>query len=1284
MSIYDKNKGSINARFISLLIIFSIICSVTILQSPITANAYADTLGNVISATANGDNVTIIVDNGMEPGDDILELQVCESDILRVNYRPNGIASSPSTPIIDPTRVWGSVGASIDVNSDPITISTSDMRIEIKRNPCRMTVKKPDGTVLFWEPDNAGVFHDGVRFQRPAGQNMYGLHGYACFDENGELLRNNTTAPAKAGQQGNSGGPFMWSTAGYGLLIDSDGGYPVLESSTNKMEFYYGDMIEEGRRYYKENVEYYIMFGDPENIMENYSRITGQAPMMPKWSMGFSNYEWGINQTELYNIVDTYRAKDIPIDSYGIDYDWKRYGEDNYGEFAWNTANFPDASSNLLKDTMLSKGIRLIGITKPRIVTKLQNGAWTKQGLDAQAGDYFYPGHAEYTDYFYPVTVRSIDPYKPAARDWFWQHSIDAFNKGIAGWWNDETDTVASGWANFWFGNFTTLHLSQAIYEGQRSYTNGQTRVWQTARNYYPGTQRYATTIWSGDVGTQFHMNEHIWWTAGLNEQKATMLSTINNGQMKWGSDGGGFNQNTGTTENPSPELYTRWLQLAAFTPVFRVHGTFQHQRQPWYYGFTAEESSKAAIRLRYALLPYVYSYEYKAYEKGVGLVKPLLYDYPNDPNVANYSDAWMFGDWLLVAPVTERYQTTKWIYLPAGEWIDYFTGIVYNGGQYIPYAVNGESWTDIPLFIKKGAIIPSQEVLNYADEKAVTDIFVDIFPDMAASTFNFYDDDGQTYNYENGQYFKQVFTAQDLGGSGINVSVSAKSGSYASPIKYYYLKIHGKAAQTVSINGVSSVPSYPNIYALRSGVGEGYAVGKDIYGDVTYVKIAAGAQKNVTINGSVAQSADRMTYEAEEASLWGKTVATKAGYNTNHTGYTGLGFADRFENDGAAVTFDAKVKVGGEFPVDIRYANGSSENRTMSVYVNGTFIRQVSFAPTGNWDTWGTSTQMLPLVAGRNSITIKYEASMGDTGFLNIDNISVPFYPETAVFEAESAALYGTAARKTDHWFYSGSGFVAGMESVGAEVAFKVDVPQSGSYDTVLRYCNANGVAKTLNVYVNGVYQTTANLASSGYDWNVWSDWANTFNLQKGQNTISFRFDSGNSGYVNLDSLQVNLAAPTAHVERNILDNGGFERPTWDSSKWTEWHPAGQALAYGVDSGIGTNPPEAAREGEQRAYFYHGSAYSQSIHQTANIENGVYKLEFWARQFNTAPYTARAEVMEYGGNAIYFDIPQSTEWRHYVIDNISVTTGYIDIGFYVNSPGGTTLHLDGVRLIKK
>ena len=297
------------------------------------ATAYVGTLGNVLAASVSGDTLTLTVDNGTEPGDDILELQVCEADILKVNYRPNGIASSASTPMIDPNRVWQAVGAQIDASGDPIIITTEAMQISIQRTPCRMTVKKADGTVLFWEPESGGVFHDGVRFVRSAGQNMYGLSSYACFDGNGQLLRNDTSAAVQAGQQGNSGGPFVWSTAGYGLLIDSDGGYPVVESTSGKLEFYYGDTTTEGRRYFKNNVEYYVLLGEPEDIMENYAHVTGESPMMPEWSLGFSNYEWDINQAELYTMIDTYRAKGIPLDSYGIDYDWKNYGSDNYGEF---------------------------------------------------------------------------------------------------------------------------------------------------------------------------------------------------------------------------------------------------------------------------------------------------------------------------------------------------------------------------------------------------------------------------------------------------------------------------------------------------------------------------------------------------------------------------------------------------------------------------------------------------------------------------------------------------------------------------------------------------------------------------------------------------------------------------------------------------------------------------------------------------------------------------------------------------------------------------------------
>ena len=140
--------------------------------------------------------------------------------------------------------------------------------------------------------------------------------------------------------------------------------------------------------------------------------------MMPKWSLGFSNFEWDIDEDEFYEMVELYRAKNIPIDGYAFDYDWKRYGDDNYGEFTWNTDNFPSAASTQLKEDMESKGIKMIGITKPRVVTKLSDGTPTEQGVDAEAGDYFYPGHYEYTDYFLPVTVRSIDPYKAAERNW--------------------------------------------------------------------------------------------------------------------------------------------------------------------------------------------------------------------------------------------------------------------------------------------------------------------------------------------------------------------------------------------------------------------------------------------------------------------------------------------------------------------------------------------------------------------------------------------------------------------------------------------------------------------------------------------------------------------------------------------------------------------------------------------------------------------------------------------------------------------------------------------------
>jgi alpha-glucosidase (family GH31 glycosyl hydrolase) len=1273
---------------ISLILLSVFLVAGTLMSALVgPAKAYVSALGDVIGTSVSGDKLTLTVDNGTEPNDDILVIELLEEDIARFNYRPNGVTPSADTPMLDPNKTWGSVGATIDTSSNPITVTTTKMIIEITKQPARVTIKKSDGTTILWEPSTGGVHYDGIRFLHNTNDNVYGIRSFDAFEDKGDILRNNNSHAAHAGQQGDSGGPFMWSTAGYGVLVDSDGGYPYTEEASGKLEFYYGGTPPEGRRYSKTDVEYFVMLGEPEKIMDSYSDITGKAPIMPKWSLGFMNFEWDNNQIEMFNMIDEYRAKDIPIDAYGLDYDWKKYGEDNYGSFAWNTNNFPDASTTSLKTQMDGKGVKMIGITKPRIVTKDFDGNRTVQYYDAENGGYWYPGHEEYQDYFIPVTVRSIDPYKANQRSWNWNHSTDAYDKGIVGWWNDETDKVSSGSTEYWFGNFTTGHMSQGIYEGQRAYTNDTARVWQTARTFYPGAQRYATTLWSGDIGIQFYKGEKISWAAGMQEQPPVMLSAVNLGQPKWGMDAGGFNKADGTTYNPRPELYTRWLQFAAFTPVFRVHGNNHQQRQPWFYGNTAEEVSKAAIKLRYSLLPYMYAYERQTYETNVGLIKPLMFDYPNDPDVENKTDSWMFGDWMLVSPVLVKDQNSKDIYLPSGEWIDYFRGNTYQGGQTIHYAVNANTWTDIPVFVKKGAIIPSQQPQDYVGQNTVGTVNVDVFPDTSQTSFTYYDDDGQTYDYESGEYFKQELTTQDTG-TDIIFTAKAKTGSYTPDVQYYLVKVHGEAGTSVAING-SSATSYTDLNALKATSGEGWTTGRDIYGEVTYVKLAAvnTSDRTITVSGDGSVSAMVVKYEAEEASLSGKTVSTQPAVDTDHTGYSGSGFVDNMVNDGVAVTFYTDVKSAGDYNVSLRYANATGSDKSISIFVNGERVKRTTLANLANWDTWGTQTEKLPLEAGRNIITYEYLADAGDTGNVNLDYMEVPFDPVQSKYEAESADLAGGASTNGNHWYYSGKAFVDSITAIGAETTFNVDVPTAGNYDVALRYANGTQSTQTLSTYVNGSKVRQISLISPSGNWNEWQEHVQSLSLNAGRNTISFKYDSTDSGTVNLDRVTISSSTPVIPIsEVNLLDNGGFDRDTAESHNWTEWHPSGQEIAYGIDGGLGTNPPEAAWTGNQRAWFWASGAYQQSIHQVISVpvNNANYKMEARVRLKNTTPYTARAEITNYGGSDIYYSISNDGVWKYISIDNIYVTNGQIDVGFYVDSPGGTTLHIDDVRISKQ
>jgi alpha-glucosidase len=309
-----------------------------------------------------------------------------------------------------------------------------------------------------------------------------------------------------------------------------------------------------------------------------------------------------------------------------------------------------------------------------------------------------------------------------------------------------------------------------------------------------------------------------------MREQAIRMLSAVDLGEPHWSMDTGGF------LGHPSPENYARWMEFAAFVPIMRVHGTYGEKRQPWVYGAQAEADAKAAINLRYRLIPYLYSCEWSAHESGVGIVRPLVWDFPNDDNVPWQTDEWMVGDALLVAPIFGEGQAHRSIYLPKGSWFDYNRGDRYDGARTIVYDVDPNTWADIPLFVRSGSILASQDVEQYVGQRPVTTVYLDVFPAKDLASFDYYDDDGETYDYEKGVYYEQHISAvSDV--SGVRVELGTPRGTYRPALQRYQVRLHGISARSVTVDGSPS---------------RAWSTGKDRFGPVTTITVDARTVRSI------------------------------------------------------------------------------------------------------------------------------------------------------------------------------------------------------------------------------------------------------------------------------------------------------------------------------------------------------------------------------------------------------------------------------------------------------
>lgn len=568
--------------------------------------------------------------------------------------------------------------------------------------------------------------------------------------------------------------PFILSSRNYGILIDTESAV-IFDSKEGEVTFSI-DTTDE--------LSYYVIIGKNfEEIIKELRNLTGRAPMLPRWAYGYVQSKERYNSSEeLLNTVLSFRNSGIPIDC--IVQDWFTWEEGLWGEKSVDKKRYPDIKK--LVERLHKEHVKLMVSIWPNMAEGGNNlREFKEKGL-------LLPN------------INTYDAYSEEARAVYWKQCEEEwFSAGVDAWWCDNAEPFSDAdwngekkrpeelryqlivdeskkymdWTRL--NSYGLLH-SKGIYENWRNTKNGK-RVTNLTRSSYISGQRYGTVSWSGDIsakwsvlrkqiteGIKFSMSGMPYWTLDIGafftvkdkwENRGCNCSDNTNKLWFWDGD-----YNDGVDDLGYKELYVRWFQYGAFLPMFRSHGT-DTPREPWNFGKPGDifyETILKFIKLRYQLLPYIYSMAAAINQNHSTILRSLMFDFAEDENVKELSDSFMFGKAFLVCPVTEpmyyevnsvplsNTEKTKNVYLPKGvRWYDFWTNTLHEGGQTLACKATLDM---IPLFVKAGSIVPISEPLMYADEKKgeISEIIIYSGED---GEFTLYNDDGDNYSYEKGNY---------------------------------------------------------------------------------------------------------------------------------------------------------------------------------------------------------------------------------------------------------------------------------------------------------------------------------------------------------------------------------------------------------------------------------------------------------------------------------------------------------------------------------------------------
>ena len=689
----------------------------------------------------------------------ILKISVLRDSLIRLRYAVDYDFEAEFSYAIAPDFTTGYNELAFEEKDLEFVVETSKLLIYVNKSNLKVCITDKEGDIILndevgfhWE-ENYDQGGNRVKMSKvsQAAESYYGMGDKAShINLKGRKVENWVTDQYAFGKDQEP----LYKAIPFYIGLHHQKAYGVFFDNSFQSFFDFGHDRRNVTSFWAEGGEmnYYFFYGpNMAQVVEAYSSLTGTPELPPLWALGFHQSKWSyFPDSQVRSIAQTFREKQIPCDAIYLDIDYM----DGFRCFTWDKERFPDPKK-LLED-MKSNGFKLVTMIDPGI--KIDRKYWVYNEANQKG---YFCRRADGTHFkgkVWPGDCKFPDFTDPRVREWWADLYKEMMSDiGVQGVWNDMNEPavmdVPSKTANLdirhnYDGNPCShrkghnvygMQMVRATFEGVKKHSFPR-RPFVITRAAYAGTQRYAST-WTGDnVATWEHL-----FIANAQVQRMCM-----SGYSFVGSDIGGF------AEQPSGELFLRWVQMAVFHPFCRVHSSGDHgDQEPWSFGEDILNHVREFINLRYQLLPYLYTAFYKYSTEGVPMVQSMVYQEQEDTQTYFRTDEFMFGDQILVCPIQEPNATGRRMYFPKGEWYNYWTDELEIGGVE-KYVETGLS--KIPLFAKAGALIPKYPVQQYVGEKTIEELRLDAYYINGVERSAVYEDNQDGYDYKKNRFALRKF----------------------------------------------------------------------------------------------------------------------------------------------------------------------------------------------------------------------------------------------------------------------------------------------------------------------------------------------------------------------------------------------------------------------------------------------------------------------------------------------------------------------------------------------